>query len=122
MADLHHHTRELRRVVSVDDAGVRDAVRTGSGVAVAALVFYALASIWVGTCTGSIADAAGCGAPQRAMLTLGAPGILLAGGLWSLTQTFRVRRDHTAWWVWLGTGWLLLVLMVLSAFVSLPSL
>jgi hypothetical protein len=98
---------------------VRDAVRTGLGFAVAALVFYVLASVWIGTCTGSIANAAGCGAPQRAMLMMGAPGILLAGGFWALARGVRSHRDQAAWH---GTGTVLLALMVFSVVISLPSL
>lgn len=124
MADLSHQTREFRRGIGFDEVdddnvGVRDAVRSGFGIATAALVFYVLATVWVGTCTGSIANAAGCGAPQRAMLTLGAPAILFAGGLWSLARGMRMRRDHA---VWFASGSVLLALMVLSAAVSFPSL
>jgi len=118
MSDLSHDTRGAE----YDDAGVWAAVRTGAGFAAAGLVFLLTAAVWVGTCTGSTADAVACGAPQRAALALGAPAILLAGGVWSLARSFRVRRDDTAWWVWLGTGWLLLALMVLSAWLSVPSL
>lgn len=119
MADLSHHAGDLRRDGGLTDAGVRDALRTGVGFAVAAFVFYVLASLWVGTCTGSIADAAGCGAPQRTMLTLGAPGILLAGGLWSLSRGLRARREQFAWF---STGSVLLALAVITVVVSLPSL
>ena len=119
MADLSHQTRELRRYTGFGDAGVREALRTGVSFAVAALVFYVLASAWVGTCTGSIANAAGCGAPQRAMLMMGAPGILLAGGFWSLARGVRSVRDQAAWH---GTGTVLLGLMMFSVVVSLPSL
>ncbi|MBB2991244.1 hypothetical protein FHR72_002728 [Mycolicibacterium iranicum] len=122
MADLSHHTRELRRGAGVDDAGVRDAVRTGIGFAVLGLVFLFVADVWIGTCTGSLADAAGCGVPQRAMLALGAPALLLVGGVWSLVQSFRVRREHSAWWAWQGAGWALVALTVLTAILSLPSL
>lgn len=119
MADLSHHTQELRRGVGFEGSEVREALRAGLSIAVGALVFYVLASTWVSTCTGSIADAAGCGAPQRAMLMLGTPAILLAGGLWSLMRGFRLSRDQTAWFV---TGSVLLGLMVLSVVISLPSL
>ena len=115
MSELSHDTR----AVEYGDAGVWGAVRTGMGFAAAGLVFLLTAALWVGTCTGSTADAIACGAPQRAALALGAPAILLAGGVWSLTRGFRTQRDQTSW-VWLGTGWLLLALMVLSAVVSLP--
>ena len=119
MVDLSHQSREVRRGIGFDDVGVREAARTGFGVVVAAVVFYVLATVWVGTCTGSIANAAGCGAPQRAMLALGAPAILFAGGLWSLARGVRSRRDQP---VWIATGSVLLVLMVFSVVVSLPSL
>lgn len=119
MADLSHHARDLRRDAGLDDAGVRDALRAGLWFAVTAFTFYFLASVWVSTCTGSIADAAGCGAPQRAMLTLGAPGILLAGCLWSLMRGLRGRREPMAWF---GVGSALLVLMAFSVVISLPSL
>jgi hypothetical protein len=118
MSDLSHDTRG----VEYEDAGVWAAVRTGAGFVAAGLVFLLTATVWVGTCTGSTADAMACGAPQRAALALGAPTILLAGGVWSLARSFRVRRGDAAWWVWLGTGWLLLALAVLSAVVSVPSI
>ncbi|MDZ4233164.1 MAG: hypothetical protein U1C73_05275, partial [Dietzia sp.] len=79
------------------------------------------AMVWVGTCTGSMIDAVACGAPQRAALALGAPAILLVGGAWSLAHAARSKRDQPAWWAWLGTGWLLLALMVLSAVVGLST-
>lgn len=119
MTDLSHHTREMRRDAALDVGGLRDAVRTGLGFAVAALVVYVLASTWVGTCTGSLANAAGCGAPQQAMMGLGAPAILFAGGMWSLTRGARAQRDHM---VWFGAGSVLLALMVVSVVATLPSL
>ncbi|WP_460355187.1 hypothetical protein [Mycobacterium sp. ZZG] len=121
MTDLSHHTRELRPGASYAEPGVRDAVRAGFGFAAAGATFLFAAMVWIGTCTGSLAEAAGCGAPQRTMLALGAPAILLVGGLWSLVRSFRVRHGH-ARWAWQGAGWSLLALMVLSAVVSLPSL
>ncbi|MDZ4266242.1 MAG: hypothetical protein U1D00_11190 [Mycobacterium sp.] len=122
MPDVSHDTRDLRRGADYGDDGVRDAVRAGAGWAAAGLVFLLTAAVWVSTCTGSTADAIACGAPQRAALALGAPAILLAGGVWSLARTYRIPRDLTAWWAWLATGSLLLALMVLSAVVSVPSL
>lgn len=121
MTDLSHHSRELRRGASYSEPGVRDAVRTGLGFAAAGAAFLFVAMVWIGTCTGSLAQAAGCGAPQRAMLALGAPAILLAGGLWSIMRSFR-RSEHSARWAWQAAGWTLLALMALSAVWSLPSL
>lgn len=120
MTDLSHRGRELRGA-GYSEPGVRDAARTGLGFAAAGAAFLFVAMVWIGTCTGSLAQAAGCGAPQRAMLALGAPAILLVGGLWSIVRSFR-RSEHHARWAWLAAGWTLLVLMVLSAVLSLPSL
>ena len=127
MTDLSRHTREVRRGAGyarsgVADPGVRDALRVGFGFAAAGATFLFVAVVWIGTCTGSLAQAAGCGAPQRAMLALGAPAILLAGGVWSLVCSYRVRHEQSAWLAWQVAGWSLLALMVLSAMLSLPSL
>jgi hypothetical protein len=121
MADLSNQTRELRRGVAFDEPGVRDAIRTGFGVALAGLLFLVVADLWISTCTGSIAEAAGCTVSQRTMLTLGAPALLLAGGVWAMGQGFRV-REHSARWAWHAAGWSLLALTVISAYLSLPSL
>ena len=121
MTDLSHHSRELRRGADYSEPGVRDALRTGLGFAAAGATFLFVAMVWIGTCTGSLAQAAGCGASQRAMLALGAPAILLVGGLWSIVCSFR-RREHSARWAWQAAGWTRLALMVLSVVLSLPSL
>lgn len=113
---------DLSRNRDVDYSHVGVALRTGAGFAAAGLVFLLTAMVWVSTCTGSTIDAVACGAPQRAGLALGTPAILLAGAAWSLARGVRVRRDQPAWWAWLGTGWLLLALMVFSAVVSAPLL
>jgi hypothetical protein len=121
MADLSHHTREMRRGADYSAPGVWDAVRTGFGFAAAGATFLFVALVWIGTCTGSLADAAGCGVPQRAALALGAPAILLVGALWSLARSFRVEPGASRW-AWQGAGWTLLALTVLGAVLSLPSL
>lgn len=120
MADLSRNT-ELRRSTGVGDPGVRDAIRTGVGISVAALVFLFVADMWNGTCTGSLAQAIGCAPSQQAALMLGAPAILLAGGIWSMARGFRVRAGHSAM-AWQVAGWTLFTLAVACAVLSLPSL
>lgn len=112
MTDLSRHGH--RRID--EDNGVRDALRSGLGFTAAGLVFFVLAGLWLGTCTGAVADPLACGVPQRTVLTIGAPVILAMGGLWSLTRLMRARRDELAWWAWLGTSSLLLVLAALGLF------
>jgi hypothetical protein len=72
-----------------DDVNVRDAVRFGLVVAVLAVAFLATAAVWVSTCDGATVDTAACGVPQRALLALGAPVILLIGGLRAFVRTYQ---------------------------------
>ena len=113
--DGSHHTRH-------DGAGVRDAVRYGAGVALAAIAFLVVAAVWVSTCTGATADTVACGAPQRTLLALGAPAILLVGGLRSFVRTYQTWRKHEIWWAWQGAGWFLLTLMLVVLTMSLSPL
>ena len=122
MADLSQQSRQVRRDGVVLEPGVREAVRTGLGLAAVGLVFLLVADMWNGTCTGSIAQAAGCGVPEQAMLALGSPAILLAGGVWSLIRGMRVKNEQSAWLAWQAAGWSLLVLAVLCTVLALPSL
>lgn len=112
MTDLSQHGH--RRIAG--DSGVRDALRAGLWFAAAGLTFFLVAGLWLSTCTGATADPLACGVPQRAALAMGAPVIFAAGGVFSLARVMRTRRDELAWWVWLGAGWLLLVLAALVLF------
>ncbi len=109
MTDLSH------RAHRVGDTGVREALRAGLGFAAAGVAFLVLAAIWIGTCSGATMDPVACGAPQRTALVLGAPAILLGGGVWSLTRALRVRRGQPARWAWSGVGCALAALALLSA-------
>ena len=110
--DLRHDDADVRE-------GVRDAVRFSVGVAVAAVVFLVVAAVWVSTCGGSTADTVACGPPQRTLLGLGAPIILLLGGLRAFVRTYQAWRQDGAWWPWQGAGWFLLTTMLLVVAMSL---
>jgi hypothetical protein len=105
-----------------DDAGVRDAVRFSLAVAVAALAFLVTAAVWVSTCDGATADTVACGVPQRALLAVGAPVILLLGGLRAFLRTYQSWRKQETWWAWQGAGWFLLTMMLLVLTMSMPGL
>ncbi|WP_234815326.1 hypothetical protein [Mycolicibacterium duvalii] len=92
-------------------------MRVTAGFTAAGIGFFVLAAVWMGTCTGSTVDPLACGAPQRALLAVGAPAILLIGGLYAWARSMRARRDHIAWVV--SAAWLL-ALMVLTAAPNLP--
>jgi hypothetical protein len=119
---VYHSPHDLRR----DDAdvreGIRDAVRFSVGVAVAAAVFLGVAAVWVSTCGGSTADTVACGSPQRMLLALGAPVMLLLGGLRAFVRTYQAWRQDGTWWPWQGAGWFLLTAMLFVLTTSMPAI
>jgi uncharacterized membrane protein len=92
---------------------VHAAIRFAVLAAAAGIGFMVTAALWVSTCPGVSVDTAACGTPQRTLLAVGGPLILLAGGLWAFLRTYRVWRHRGAWWGWHGAGWFLFTLMVL---------
>ncbi|MEO3761553.1 hypothetical protein ABGB19_25145 [Mycobacterium sp. B14F4] len=104
------------------DAAVRDAVRFALGVAVLGAVFLLTAVVWVSTCQGATADSVACGPPQRTLLALAAPGVLLAGGVRAFVRTHQTSREGRTSWAWHGAGWFLLTLMLLALTTSMPAL
>jgi hypothetical protein len=115
---VYRNPNDLRH----DDANVRDAVRFGVGVAVAGVAFLVVAAVWVSTCDGATADTVACGAPQRTLLAIGAPVILLIGGLRAFVRTYQAWRKQETWWAWQGAGWFLLTLMLIVLTMSMPPL
>ena len=105
-----------------DDANVRGAVRFGLVVAAVGVAFLILAALWVSTCHGATADTAACGVAQRTLLAVGAPAILLIGGLWAFVRTYQTWRNRETWWAWQGAGWFLFTLMLVVLTMSMPSL
>ena len=113
---MFQSTEQVRHV----DANVRDAVRFGAVVALVGLAFLATAAVWVSTCSGATADTVACGVPQRTMLAVGAPLILLFGGLRAFLRTYQTWRRGETWWAWQGAGWLLMTLMIAALTMSQP--
>jgi hypothetical protein len=109
---------DLRHV----DAGIRDAVRFALGVAVVGAVFLLAAVVWVSTCQGATADSVACGPPQRMLLALAAPAVLLAGGLRAFFRTYQTSRKGRSSPAWQGAGWFLLTLMLLMLSTGVPAL
>lgn len=105
-----------------EDAGVRDAVRHGAAVAAVGVAYVLIAAGWVSTCDGATADTAACGPPQRALLALGAPLILLMGGLWAFIRAYQTWRRSETSWAWQGAGWVLLSMMALVGMLSVVPL
>ena len=117
---MYGSTRQLRHDGAEFRDVVRDAARFSVGVAAAAVVFLAVAAVWVSTCAGSTADSVACGTPQRTLLALGAPIILLLGGSRAFVRTYQVWRQRGTWWPWQGAGWFLMITMLLLLTMTLP--
>jgi hypothetical protein len=105
-----------------EDDEVRAAIRFTVLATAAAVGFVVMAALWVSTCPGTGVDTVACGTPQRTLLALGGPLILLAGGLWAFLRTYRVWRNEGTWWGWHGAGWFLLTLMIVTASMGIPAI
>ncbi|MEZ0353893.1 hypothetical protein [Mycobacterium sp. pR1184] len=105
-----------------EDSEVRAAIRFTVLAAAAGVGFIVMAALWVSTCPGTGVDTAACGAPQRTVLAVGGPLILLAGGLWAFVRTYRVWRAEGTWWGWHGAGWFLLTLMIVAVSMGVPAI
>ena len=97
-----------------EDGEVRAAIRFAAVAAVLAVGFLVLAALWVSTCPGTGVDTVACGPPERTLLALGGPVILLAAGLWAFLRTYLVWKAEGTWWGWHGAGWFLLTLMIVT--------
>ena len=105
-----------------EDDDVRAAIRFAALASVAGIAFLVIAAIWVSTCGPSDIDTAACGVPQRTLLGLGAPAILLGSAVWAFVRTYRIWRDDRTWWGWQGAGWFLMTLMLLALTTGFPTL
>ena len=103
-----------------DDDEVRAAIRFAVLAAAAGVGFVVIAALWVSTCGGTNVDTVACGPPQRTLLALGGPLILLVAGLWAFWRTYLVWRREGVWWGWHGAGWFLLTLMAVTLSMSVP--
>ena len=106
--------------VGLDDNEVQAAIRFAALAAAAGVGFVILAALWVSTCGGVSADTVACGPPERTMLALGGPLILLAAGLGAFVRTYRVWRHDGTWWGWHGAGWFLFTLMLATLAMGFP--
>ncbi|CAN5725994.1 hypothetical protein BH10ACT9_BH10ACT9_22750 [soil metagenome] len=112
----------VHQEVVADESVVR-AFRFAGGIAAAGLAFLIVAALWVSTCTAPLDnDTAACGVPQRTLLGLGAPGILLGGAVWSFVSTYRAWRAREYFWAWQGAGMFLFTVMLVTLAMGFPAL
>lgn len=119
---MYRTTEDLRHSDARTREAVFEAVRFSVGVAVAAAVFLSVAAVWVGTCGGSTFDTVACGAPQLTLFALGAPLILLAGGVRAFLKTYQLSRQQGISWPWQGSGWFLMAAMAVMLAKSVPAI
>ena len=106
-----------------EDNTVRAAIRWAVLFAVAGFGFLVVAALWVSTCGAGVdLDTVACGRPERTLLGLGAPVILLIGGVGAFVRTYRVWRAEGTWWGWQGAGWFLMTLMLMTLTMGFPVL
>jgi hypothetical protein len=99
-----------------EDNEVHAAVRFAVLAAVAGLAFLVVAALWASTCKGAMAiDTVACGAPQLTILAFGA-------GCRAFLRTYRIWRDNGTWWAWQGAGWFLLMLMLVTLTMGVPTI
>jgi len=115
-----HHPQGDR--LGQEDHEVRTAIRFALVAAVVGVAFLVVAALWVSTCGPTGIDTAACGVPQRTVLGLGAPAILLGAALWAFVRTYRVWREEGTWWGWQGAGWFLMTLMMFTLTMGFPVL
>lgn len=102
---------------------VASPVRFATGTAAAGVAFLIVAALWVSTCIEpSDLDSAACGVPQRALLGVGAPAILLGGAIWAFLCTYRAWRAGEDVWAWQGVGWFLFTIMLITLAMGFPAL
>ncbi|CAJ1584907.1 hypothetical protein [[Mycobacterium] wendilense] len=111
-------TRPRRRGdrLGQEDAEVRSAIRFAAIATLVGVAFLVVAAVWVSGCDGATtdADSVACGGPQRTVLGLGAPAIMMGSGLWAFYRTYRVWRAEGTWWGWQGAGWFLMMVMLIT--------
>ncbi len=106
-----------------EDGETRLAIRFAMVLALVGVGFLVVSALWVSTCAGAgDVDTVACGVPQRTILGLGAPLILLGGAIWAFVRTYRLWRSEGTWWGWQGAGWFLLTLMLLTLTMGFPAL
>ena len=91
-------------------------------VLILAMLVLGLGLMWVSNCKSGAGDQAlaHCGRLQRNAIGIGSPLILLLGGIGAFVRTYRVWRAGGRWWIWQGTGWFLLVLMLVELTMTAP--
>lgn len=92
---------------------IRTATIFTAAVSFAAILATVLIVISAGRHSEECADAAFavCANPERNLLGILPPSILLFGGIGAFVQTYRTWRAGKAWPVWQGAGWFLFVFM-----------
>lgn len=115
--------RGTRDQLGHQDHNVHAAIRFAVLSLALAVSFILIGAVWVSTCNGAAdLDTVACGAPQRTMLGLGGPLILLVAGLWAFLRTYRVWKSDGTWWAWQGAGWFLFTAMLFALATGLPAI
>ena len=103
-----------------DDATARDGVRFGLTATAGGAAFLIAAAVWMSTCVGATADNAACGMPQRTLLALAGPALLLLAGIRAFARAYQSWKRHENWRVWQCAALALTALALLAVTLALP--
>jgi hypothetical protein len=105
-----------------DDVNPHDAVRFGRAAAGIGAALLIAGAVWMSTCVGATADSAACGVPQRILVTLAGPAVLLFAGLRAFARTYQSWKRHENWRAWQCAALTLMALTLLALTLALPML
>lgn len=91
----------------------RATIYAGSVIVVAAVVVTV--AVVLGSSQADACRDAGfriCEDPERLLIAVAPPTILLLGGIGAFIRTYRVWKSGGVWPIWQGAGWLLFALML----------
>lgn len=98
------------------------AVRFGFAAAGIGAAFLIAAAAWISTCAGATADGVACGAPERALLALAAPAVLLIADVRAFARAYQASRRGESWRNWQRAALALIALTLLALTLALSML
>ncbi|MEE6166875.1 MULTISPECIES: hypothetical protein [unclassified Mycolicibacterium] len=113
----HLAPRDLR-----DNTDAHAAVRFGLAAAGAGAALLIAAAAWISTCAGATAGGLACGAPERSVLALAAPAVLVVAGMRAFARAYQSSRRGENWRSWQCAALTLMALTLLALTLALSML
>jgi hypothetical protein len=104
------------------DSDSHAATRFGFAAAGVGAVLLVAAAAWISTCAGATAGGLACGAPERSLLALAAPAVLLVAGIRAFARAYHASRQRENWRNWQCAALALMALTLLALTLALSML